>query len=77
MSFLFPFDEPGVKQIAFYGYSQIAGGGGLVEILIDNVTVMKPTQCLPPTDLLVSNISSSSADISWTAGSDRFYRRRH
>ncbi len=70
MKVTIPFDEPGVKQIAFYGYSQIAGGGGLVEILIDNVTVMKPTQCLPPTDLLVSNISSSSADISWTAGSD-------
>ncbi len=69
MKVTIPISEPGIKQIAFYGYSELTGAG-LVDILIDNITVMKPTDCLPPTDLSASNVSSSTADISWMAGSD-------
>lgn len=68
MKVTIPLNEPGLIQIAFYGISTIYNAAN--DLMIDNVTIMKSTDCLPPTNLLVSNISSSSADISWMAGSD-------
>ncbi|WCO01027.1 fibronectin type III domain-containing protein [Psychroserpens ponticola] len=35
-----------------------------------NVETVEWVSCLEPSDLLVSNITTSSADLSWTAGSD-------
>jgi hypothetical protein len=37
-------------------------------VLVDNVEVTALPSCIPPTDLSVTNITSNSADLSWTAG---------
>ncbi len=38
------------------------------DIALDDVLIDELPNCLPPTDLAVANITSSSADLSWTVG---------
>jgi len=52
-------------QIRFRGTRGASFGG---DIAIDDVSVDDFNGCLPPTNLAVANISSSGADISWSAG---------
>ena len=44
----------------------IANGSFYNDILIDEVRVDEMTTCLPPSNLAVANITSTSADLSWT-----------
>ena len=55
-------------RIAFYGESTVANGDN--DLHIDNVVVAEMSNCTKPTGLAVSNITESTADLTWTAGGD-------
>ena len=55
-------------RIAFYGESTVANGDN--DLHIDNVAVAEMSNCTKPTGLAVSNITESTADLTWTAGGD-------
>lgn len=53
-------------RIGFYGESTVSNADN--DLFIDNVTIKQLTTCPDPYNLTVTNITSSSADLSWTAG---------
>ena len=55
-------------RIAFYGESTASNGDN--DLHIANVTVDEPISCPRPHNVTVSNINSTSATLSWTAGGD-------
>jgi hypothetical protein len=55
-------------RIAFYGESTQSGGDN--DLHIANVVVDEAPACPKPTNITVSNISSTSVTLSWTAGGD-------
>ena len=54
------------KTVQFQFYAEPDYGNGA--IFIDNIIVRKAPTCVVPTGLTISNISSSTANLSWTAG---------
>ena len=52
-------------RIAFYGESTTAGGDN--DLHIDNVRVNEQSVCATPTQFVVSNVTATSADLSWQA----------
>ncbi len=62
----------GVVKFAFYGESTQSNGDN--DLYIDNIEVSEaeevvvPDPCAEPTDLTVTNITETSADLTWTAG---------
>ena len=61
----------GSKQIVFvtWGYNQT--GAANVPAAIDNISI-EETSCVMPTEISVSNVTGSTADISWTGTSDSY-----
>jgi len=53
--------------IAFYGESTVSGGDN--EFHLDNILIDYIPRCLKPSDLKVENITTSQAELSWTANS--------
>ena len=51
-------------RIAFYGESSVSNGNN--DLHIDNVFVGETSSCLPPSLFHASNITTSSANLSWT-----------
>ena len=51
-------------RIAFYGESTVSNGDN--DLHVDNVAIGEPPQCVAPSLLNVSNVTTSTADISWT-----------
>ena len=51
-------------RIAFYGESSVSNGNN--DLHIDNVTFDEAPACAIPSQLTVSNVTDTSADISWT-----------
>ena len=48
-------------------FRAIAGGNGLNEIDIDDISVIEMPSCPNPTNLDVSNVTYESAELSWTS----------
>ena len=61
----------GTKQIVFatWGYNQ--DGATNVPAAVDNVSIDE-SPCVMPTEISVSNVTESTADISWTGTSDSY-----
>ncbi|MDB0020825.1 fibronectin type III domain-containing protein, partial [bacterium] len=45
-----------------------SSSGGDVNFYVDNFAVRTPPNCLPPTNLVASNVTASSADFTWVTG---------
>ncbi|MDR0971077.1 MAG: fibronectin type III domain-containing protein [Bacteroidales bacterium] len=58
----------GVKRLAFFHWS--GSTQYLPQPAIDNISITAVVPCVPPTNLVASNITATTADISWTAGGD-------
>ena len=54
-------DASATYQICFLGHSNDA-----LSIYLDDVNIMETPTCFPPTDIVVNNITTTSATISWT-----------
>ncbi|MBO4645700.1 MAG: fibronectin type III domain-containing protein [Bacteroidales bacterium] len=54
-------DASATYQICFLGHSTDA-----LSIYLDDVNIMEAPTCFPPTDIVVNNITTTSATISWT-----------
>ncbi|MDY0362959.1 MAG: fibronectin type III domain-containing protein, partial [Desulforegulaceae bacterium] len=67
------FASPGIgveKKLVFVWKNDGSGGNGNSSI-IDNILITTSNPCSAPTDLIASNITSNSADISWmSSGSE-------
>jgi len=53
-------------RFAFWASNGEVMDGNDVYFSVDNFTVRTPSSCVAPTDLLVSNITNSSVDFTWT-----------
>jgi hypothetical protein len=61
------FGYTGVIKIAFYGESTVSNADN--DLMVDNVTFEVPPLCPFPRNQATSNITKSTADLNWTAGS--------
>ncbi len=61
----------GVKRLIFYTWGGYATANRYNPAAIDNINIDIAT-CVRPSDILVNNSSSTSADISWTGSADSY-----
>lgn len=63
----------GIKKIVFYtwGYTHSYNQQTQVPPAIDNIAIMDMT-CEPPTNVVVSNITSSGAEVSWEGNAENY-----